>query len=291
MNEKTRSLDKILLEKGLISPQQLTMALEYQCRLSSGQSMSLSDVLIAMEYLTEDQIKEALGEKPAAEDVLIQMLIKNGLIQQEQLEEALTARQNEQMDKRLGTVILEMGFASKEVIETALKHYYEQHHQTSQMPTFQEVAEEGSIQQQLPQVASESDSEDEPAPLGLRLIRRGYINQDELQDAMDYQQRLPRILHKPIGEILVLLGYINEEQLNEILSEARPQKQLSLGEVLVKMGVLQQWQLSHVMSLREQPEYIGKKLGHIIVELGYARRHEVETALKEYYARQAKKNT
>lgn len=297
MNDKTRSLDKILIEKGLITPQQLTMALEYQCRLSSSQTMSLAEVLIAMEYVTEDQVQEALGEKPAAEDVLIQMLIKNGLIQQDQLQEAVEARQQNQMDKRLGTVLLEMGFASKEVIETALKRYYQKHHQTDQMPSYTEAPpseqppqvgpQAEPVQQKLPKVPPEqSKDEEEPEPLGHRLIRMGFITREELQDAIDYQQRLPRILHQPIGEILVVLGYINEEQLQEILSEQSPQKQLSLGEILVKMNVLQQWQLSHAMSLKEQAEHKGKKLGHLIVELGYARRPEIEEALKEYYARQ-----
>jgi len=280
VNEKTHSLDKILLEKELITPQQLTTALEYQCRLSSSQYMSLAEVLVAMEFLTEDQIKEALGEKPAAEDVLIQMLVKNGLIEQDQLEQAVTARQNEHMDKRLGTVLFEMGLASKEVIESALKQYYAQQH-TQSPETEQATTEQGA----RPSEVKGGDS-DEPSPLGHRLIQNGYITQDELQDAIDYQQRLPRILHKPIGEILVLLGYIHEEQLSEILSESPPQKQLSLGEILVKMNLLQQWQLSHAMSLKEQPDNHSKKLGHIIVELGYARRHEIEGALKEYYARQ-----
>lgn len=286
MQKKTESLDRILLEKGIITPEQLTQAIQYQCRLPSGQEMSLDQVLIALEYVTEAQVQEALGKRPPAEDVLVQMLMKEGVIQENQLQEAVNARESGKMDKRLGTMLLEMGYASREVIESALKHYYKQHHKTTEMPSFQEVS--GELEQRRPKV--DKSGEDEPEPLGQVLIRKGYINQDELQDAMDYQQRLPRILHKPIGEILVLLGYIDEDMLDEVMSEHESPQQMSVGDILVKMNVIQQWQLSHAMSLRDQPENAGKKLGSLLMELGYARRPELEAALKEYYARQKQRS-
>ncbi len=292
MQDKTHSIDKILVEKGLLTPEQLTVALQYQCRLPKGSEMTLAEVVVAMEYITEDQLKEALGEKPPAEDVLVQMLIKEGMIEEQQLAEALRTREEQQENKRLGTVMLEMGYTTREVIETALKHYYVKHHGT-EAPSYEQQqaqsqqSQAASFQQRMPQTARATGPlEEEHVPLGQRLIRKGYINNEELEHALDYQQRLPRILHKPLGEILIMLGYLNQNQLDEVLNEKPPQAQLSLGDILVKTGVLAQWQLSHAMSLIEQPAHHGKKLGMLLVELGYARRPEIESALKEYYDRQ-----
>ena len=282
MQDKTHSIDKILLEKGLITPEQLTVALQYQARLPVGQSMSLAEVLVALEYVSEAQIKDALGEKPPAEDVLVQMLIKEGLIQENQLADAVKTRESQTESKRLGTVLLEMGYTTREMIETALKHYYLTHPnpaETAPPPPVQTARVTGPL-------------EEEHVPLGQQLVRQGLINQEELEHALDYQQRLPRILHKPIGEILIMLGYLSQTQLDQVLREKPPQNQLSLGDILVKTGIIQQWQLSHAMSLKDQPEHAHKKLGMLLVELGYARRPEIEGALKEYYARQqARKKT
>ncbi len=274
--DKSISLDKTLLEKGLITPEQLTVAIQYQCRLPSGQSMSLAEVLVAMEYVTQAQIDEALGKELPPEDVLIQMLVKEGLIEEQQLANALKARQGENANKRTGTMLLEMGYTTREVIESALTQYYLEQH-----------THEGNFSAAHPQPPEKADSvEVEHMPLGRKLVSKGLISEEELQDALDYQQRLPRILHKPIGEILVSLGYLEPEDLEGVLSEAKKApRQLSLGEVLVRSGTLQQWQLSHAMSVIETPAYKGKKLGMVLVELGYARRPDIESALKKFYNR------
>ena len=279
--DRSLSLDKTLLEKGLITPEQLTVAIQYQCRLSSGQSMPLSDVLVAMEFVTQAQIDEALGKELPPEDVLIQMLVKEGMIEEQQLANALKARQGENAHKRTGTMLLEMGYTTREMIESALTHYYlEQHtHASSSAASAATSSEEPSETTCSPVPA-------EHVPLGRRMVRKGLISEDELQDALDYQQRLPRILHKPIGEILVTLGYVDSEALEKVLNEAqKPPRDLSLGEVLVRTGTIQQWQLSHAMSLSEAPAYQGKKLGSVLVELGYARRPDIENALKTFYNR------
>lgn len=280
MQDKTLSVDKILLEKGLITPEDLTVALQYQCRLPKGQEMTLAEVLVAMEYVTQAQLDEALGEKPPAEDVLVQMLIKEGLIQEQQLTDALRTRDSQPENKRLGTVLLEMGYTTREMIETALKHYYLTH------PAPNEPPPPVPAVRPAPVARATGPLEEEHVPLGQRLVRKGLINQEELEHALDYQQRLPRILHKPLGEILIMLGYLNQEQLDQVLQEKPPQTQISLGDILVKSGVISDWQLSHAMALKEQPAHAAKKLGTILVELGYAHRSDLENALKEYYARQ-----
>ncbi len=287
--KRTESIDKILIEKGLLTPQQLTEALQYQCRLPSGQEMTLPEVIVALEFVSEDDMQVALGEKPPIEDVLLQQLIKDGVIQEGQLADALQNRESSGEEKRMGTVLLEMGYTTKEMIEAALQHYYKKQNPTGQLPSYQEMAGSAPTEQNQAQkmpVAGASNAEGDGEPVGQLLIRKGFITQDELQDAMDYQFRLPRILHKPIGEILVLLGYITQQQLEEVLKEQQAPPSDSLGLVLVNMGLIQQWQLSHVLTLKYQPEHAHKKIGTLLVEMGYARRHEIEAAMKEYTERQ-----
>lgn len=275
--DKSLSLDKILLEKGLITPEQLTTAIQYQCRLPSSQAMTLAEVLVAMEFVTQAQVDEALGKELPPEDVLVQMLVKEGMIKEDQLAEALKARQGENASKRTGTMLLEMGYTTREMIESALTQYYlNQHTHENAFPL--ETASQTA--------QSAHKTEEVHEPLGRKLVRKGLISEEELQDALDYQQRLPRILHKPLGEILVTLGYLSDQELEGVLNEAsQAPRQLSLGEVLVKAGTIQQWQLSHAMSLLETPAYQGKKLGLVLVELGYARRPDIEYALKAFYER------
>lgn len=280
VSHRADSIDRVLLEKGLITPEQLTQALQYQCRLSPGQEMSLAEVVVAMEFVTEAALKAALGNDIPEEDLLLQALIKEGAVQEDQLQLALQIRNEMHLEKRVGTVLLEMGQATKDTIETALKHYY----QKSAVKPLAASAE-GAQAQHVPAPQTQTESPETSLPIGQRLIRKGYISQDELKDALDYQQRLPRMLHKPLGEILIELGYLTREQLEEALSESQPQRALSLGEILVKTQVLQPWQLSHAMALLDLPEHAGKKFGHLVLELGYARRPEIEAALKDYYAR------
>lgn len=287
--KRTESIDKILIEKGLLTPQQLTEALQYQCRLPSGQEMTLPEVIVALEFVSEDDMQVALGEKPPIEDVLLQQLIKDGVIQEGQLADALQNRESSGEEKRMGTVLLEMGYTTKEMIEAALQHYYKKQNPTGQMPSYQSMAQAPADQgsaQKMPASAPATSVQGESEPVGQLLIRKGLITQDELQDAMDYQFRLPRILHKPIGEILVLLGYISQQQLEDSLKEQQAPPSDSLGLVLVNMGLIQQWQLSHVLTLKYQPEHAHKKIGTLLVEMGYARRHEIEAAMKEYTERQ-----
>ncbi len=296
--DRSLSLDKVLLEKGFITPEQLTEAIQYQCRLPASQAMSLADVLISMEYVTERQIQEALGQEPPPEDVLVQMLVKEGMIKEEELAEALKARHGENADKRTGTMLLELGYTTREMIESALTQYYlKQHTEAANVhnpvhPPGQSPMPPAPPTEAPPNLAAAfgaqaAPPEPEHVPMGQKLVRKGYISPDELQDALDYQQRLPRILHKPIGEILVTLGYLSEEDLEDVLNERQETpKELSLGEVLVRSGLIQEWQLSHAMSLIEQPPHQGKKLGVLLVELGYARRPDIEKTLKSYYARQ-----
>lgn len=54
---ESQSLEHILLTMELITREQLTDALEYQCRLPTSKSMSLADILVEMEYVSVEAIE------------------------------------------------------------------------------------------------------------------------------------------------------------------------------------------------------------------------------------------
>ena len=54
---ESQSLEQILLTMELITREQLTDALEYQCRLPTSKSMSLADILVEMEYVSVEAIE------------------------------------------------------------------------------------------------------------------------------------------------------------------------------------------------------------------------------------------
>ena len=289
-NNKTESLDKILLAKGLITHSQLTAALQYQCRLPKSQSLQLDEVLVALGYLTPEQIQVALGEKKPQEDVLVQVLVREGSIQEDQLSEALKARDDSTQEKRLGTVLMELGHTNKEVIEEALKHYYlfyqnktEQEQSPAPPPPPTDPLSLQPLQNATPLQEKAAKGPEQRNPIGEKLIAKGYITTFELQDAIDYQFRLPRILHKPIGEILIHLGYITQEHLDEVLSEHQAPPKHALGQILIHKKIITQWQLSHVMTLKYMPEHQHKKIGQLLVEMGYAKRPDIEVALKAHF--------
>ncbi len=54
---ESQSLEQILLTMELITREQLTNALEYQCRLPKSEYMSLADILVDMEYVSAEAIE------------------------------------------------------------------------------------------------------------------------------------------------------------------------------------------------------------------------------------------
>lgn len=68
---ESQSLEQILLTMELITREQLTYALEYQCRLPTSEQMSLADILIDMEYVSAEAIESVenyLFAPPAIDD-------------------------------------------------------------------------------------------------------------------------------------------------------------------------------------------------------------------------------
>lgn len=297
-----------LIAQELLTQNQLTKALEYQCRLPPGQYLPLLQVILEFEFVTEQQLIDALGEDYLhQQDPVGRILVEQGIVSAQQLEQALEIL-NSFSRQHVADIFIDLGFVTREEIEQAIsRHQIEisqglkqqrpsliptTEHQTSHDisapdPDASEAAPPPKPDASAPVPTNKLDHAVIHLPLGRQLIAKGLISEHELRDALEYQQRLPRVMHRPIGEILVMLGYIDEEQLKEALSAQPPQGRSRIGELLIAEGLIEEWQLAHALSLQFSPEHAHKKLGTLLVELGYAKRDEIEGTLARHYRDQA----
>ncbi|MEZ0369901.1 MAG: hypothetical protein ACAI44_12515, partial [Candidatus Sericytochromatia bacterium] len=256
-----------LVSKGVLTHNQLTKALEYQCRLPPGQFMPLLKILLEFEYVTEDQLRVTLGDDYLQQqDPIGRILVEQGIVSSQQLEQALQVL-NSFSRSHVTDILIDLGLVTRSDIERAISlHQIEVSQQLNQptstlRPRTQEVPDADEADEDLPPEPAPTVPESEPSrpsiveqtavhlPLGRQLIARGFLNEDELRDAIEYQQRLPKVMHRPIGEILVMLGYITEAQLKETLASQPTQGRSRIGELLIKAGLIEDWQLAHALSL------------------------------------------
>ena len=306
------SLARTLVDKGLLSQSQITSVLEYQCRLPPGQYMSFTEIVIAFEYLTEADFVRILGDYYyTIKDPISQILIEQGLVSHEQLEQALTVLDSFSRE-HVAEVLIDMGFATAQNIEQAIsKHQLIQSQQLkvpddSQLksrlaeafakPILDGFSSTVSKEATAPPSPEKHDeilspvhnvTENVHLPLGRKLIAAGHLTEAELQDALDYQQRLPHVMHKPLGKILVEMGYLSEALLQAALAQEKKQSLTApsqrVGDILTRAGVVQEWQLAHALRLQFTPAHANQRLGEILVNMGYATREKIEAALSAHY--------
>jgi hypothetical protein len=103
--------------------------------------------------------------------------------------------------------------------------------------------------------------------LGRLLVGNGFVSKEELEEALE-EQKLR------IGEILVLSGRLSMEQLNESLER---QKQVSrkLGEVLIELGFSTQKDVDWALHMME------RRLGEILREKGLLRDEDIDWLLSQ----------
>ncbi len=97
--------------------------------------------------------------------------------------------------------------------------------------------------------------------LGEVLIGNGYINREQLAEALRYQQQYGGRL----GAICVSLGFLTPQQLNSTLAHHVAPKG-RLGEELLRMGIITQEQLDTALETQKRS---GGRLGEILLFLEY----------------------
>jgi type IV pilus assembly protein PilB len=98
--------------------------------------------------------------------------------------------------------------------------------------------------------------------IGELLVKEGYITEKQLYDAMAQQSKEKTYI--PLGEVCAKLKFISKSELQSILRKYR--KHIQLGELFVNMGLLSQEEIDRALEIQKIE---GKKLGTILVELGY----------------------
>jgi hypothetical protein len=105
--------------------------------------------------------------------------------------------------------------------------------------------------------------------IGQRLIERGYLKGDQLEEALKLQRETGLLL----GEVCLLKGWLSHEQLKECLPNLRSR----LGEKLMVLGYITIEQLW--LALLEQ-RHSGERLGEILIVRGWVDRSVLESVVK-----------
>lgn len=117
-----------------------------------------------------------------------------------------------------------------------------------------------------------------PKGLGTRLVRAGYISEDQLQQALELQKKENTLL----GETLVRHKIISKEQLSRFIYSSPGS---SLGEVLIGKGLITREQLATALDYQQK---YGGRLGTICVSHEFLTEEELEHALKQRTAPKGK---
>lgn len=117
-----------------------------------------------------------------------------------------------------------------------------------------------------------------PEGLGTRLVRAGYITEEQLRQALLFQEKEGALL----GETLIRHGVIGREQLSRFIFSDPAS---SLGEFLIGCGFLNRGQLAGALAYQQEH---GGRLGAICVSLGFLTEEQLEHALKRRTAPKGK---
>ncbi|MFH2138838.1 MAG: hypothetical protein ABII88_10035 [Candidatus Omnitrophota bacterium] len=115
---KKKQIGQLLIEKNLITQEQLEKALEVQLQ----EGGLVGQILVKLKYVTSEQIEESIYEQTHTAQKLENILLDIGIITQEQLDKAL-----EMQTKKGGSLfqlIIEMGYLSEEdLVSTMVTQY------------------------------------------------------------------------------------------------------------------------------------------------------------------------
>ncbi len=272
-------ISQILLEQGLVSPEQLTQALAV---LDSFSREHVAEVLVDMGFATRQGIEQAISQHQ---------------IQQSRTLKSLNAKEDSGLKSRLAQAFAHVendagaSPLAEDMPAVTQNPEEEPHEPGTSSPYFSGGLEAGPrLTPDMSQVPLQQAESRVHLPLGRKLIAAGHLTESELQDALDYQERLPHVMHKPLGEILVEMGYISTDLLQDMLAEEKRQQARTqqvpkprVGDVLLQAGVIQEWQLAHALRLQFTPAHASQKLGEILVAMGYTTREKIEAALVSHY--------
>jgi hypothetical protein len=283
------SVEKMLLEQGLVTSQQIDYAWRHISEQPFGEQSDILSALIELGFIQADmrpeiearlndaanQVSQAASQASTEanyHDPIVQILLQENHLQASDVEKAMELRRVSDIPIREGTAILEIGAATQEMIQQAMKQYYQKNADAAPPPK--------------PYESSQTEGTQFQGLLGQILLKLGFIDDDQLQKALKYQYHLPRSLYEPLGEIMISLGFLNAQQVDAALAHQAAYNTDPFTLALIDMELIEDWQLSYARSMRSNPEYAQLSLVEMLVKLGYTSEKAVD-ALRARFEGQA----
>lgn len=124
-------------------------------------------------------------------------------------------------------------------------------------------------------------------PLGKILLENEYVSEKQLQEGLNILCNLPAESHMHLGEILISLNSITQEQLDHALSQQAKFDNAPIGRILVQEGILKDWELTRALRAHYEEENAKKRLGAIVIDMGFATQEQIEEAIDSYYEKKS----
>ena len=122
--------------------------------------------------------------------------------------------------------------------------------------------DQNDVGQPATKAGSAVSDESEPLRLGELLVREGLITPEQLNRALESQQRPGKYV--PLGQILLNHGAIRRDELRTVLS--RYNKRARLGEILVRSGAITEEQLDAARAVQAEHQL---PLGEMLMKLNF----------------------
>ena len=107
--------------------------------------------------------------------------------------------------------------------------------------------------------------------LGERLLKSGYIKEEELKSALKHQKEEGGM----IGDILVRYGFISSYDLSDFIYTNQSSK---FGEILIEKKLINRDQLNDVLEYQRE---FGGRIGDICISKGYIENEQIEAIINK----------
>ncbi len=224
--------------------------------------LRVGELLIKEGLVTQEDVEKALAIQRREAEIrtlpLGQILVKMGALPESNLEDVLN---HPDLRKNIGASAVEKGLISKSQLESCLKK--KQPHQL----IGEVLIEEGLVH---PDDLGRLLKEQINAPMfGELAVRLRLISEKDFEGALRIQKS-----YRALGEILCDLNLVTPLDLNYVLNKYN--KQMEIGEILLTLGYINKEQLNVA---RQEQNYSTDSLGDILIRKKFVTQQQLLSAL------------
>lgn len=257
-------------------------------KVRSGVCRLVSQTLLDLKWVDSHQMDAAIEEQNDTNELIGQILVRRGLINQDQLVEILDLhltgqqpRTEQQVRKQLGEILLERSHISRWQLSTALEKQGLGKQKVGQILIDLGYTSRGKVEEALSHqvTLANHDPAHQRKTMGQLLLEVGHLTAEQLDEALEEQKRTNAYL----GNILLERGFISHDELDDLLAtqiivnhEGR-ETPSRLGDILLHTRQISNEQLELAVEIQT---YCKRKLGDILVDLGYVPLMEMTRALR-----------